>query len=172
MLHLISIVKTLEDTGKEVQQFPGQEIGRGVLAALCEGLLQNPAQKHHTKWGGVPQGTLVLHVGGELVEGLFDGRQITHLLQHRQVSGKLHSPAIGSGESVPRDISDLEMGDVGSVFFCHNFAPYSSNSPSIISLRYFPGSAMKSSHLAREWNSSCSMSRYHNFLSLGLHSSR
>ena len=49
---------------------------------------------------------------------------------------------------------------------------YSSNSPSIIPFRYRPGSAMKSSHLARGWNSSCSMSRYHSFLSLGLHSSR
>mgnify|MGYP002943034092 CR=1 FL=1 len=61
---------------------------------------------------------------------------------------------------------------VQKVYGCHGLAPYSSNSPSIIPFRYRPGSAMKSSHLARGWNSSCSMSRYHSFLSLGLHSSR
>src|SRR5699024_3793968 len=32
---------------------------------------------------------------------------------------------------------------------CHGCAPYSSNSPSIIPFRYRPGSAIKSSHLAR-----------------------
>ena len=67
----------------------------------------------------MPQGTLVLHVSGELIERLFDGRQITHLLQHRQVRRKIRPPAIGGGEPVPRDISDLEMGDVGSVLLCH-----------------------------------------------------
>src|SRR5699024_2833697 len=95
------------------------EMGCGVLPAVCEGLLQNSAQEHHAKGGSVPQGTLVLHVGGELIEGLFDGRQIPHLLQHSQVSGKLCPTAIGGGEPVPRDISDLEMGDVGSVLLCH-----------------------------------------------------
>ena len=75
------------------------------------------------KGGGVPQDTLVLHVGSELVEGLFDGRQIAHLLQHSQVSRKIRPPAIGGGEPMPRDIRDLEMGDVGSVFFCHVAAP-------------------------------------------------
>ena len=119
MFHLISIVEALEDAGKEVQQFPGQEMGRGVLPALCKGLLQNAAQEHHAEGGGVPQGALVLHIGGELVEGLFDGRQIAHLFQHRQVSGKIRPPAIGGGEPMPRDISDLEMGDVGSVLLCH-----------------------------------------------------
>ena len=61
--------------------------------------------------------------------------------------------------SLPLNTGSFEMGDVSSVFFCHRFAPHSSNSPSIIPFRYRPGSAMKSSHLARGWNSSCSMSR-------------
>src|SRR5699024_10736556 len=61
----------------------------------------------------------------------------------------------------------------GQLFQSHvAFSPYSSNSPSIIPLRYFPGSAMKSSHLARGWNSSCSISRYQSFLALGLHSNK
>ncbi len=67
----------------------------------------------------MPQGTLVLHVGGEFIEGLFDCLHILHLLQHRQMRGKVRPPAIGGGEPVPRDIRDLEMGDVGSVFLCH-----------------------------------------------------
>ena len=37
----------------------------------------------------------------------------------------------------------------GQLFHSHiAFSPYSSNSPSIIPLRYFPGSAINSSHLA------------------------
>ena len=72
MLHLISIMEALEDAGKEVQQLPGKEASRGVLAALHEGLLQNPVQEHRAEGGGVPQGALVLQVGGEHVEGLFD----------------------------------------------------------------------------------------------------
>ena len=115
----IYTVEALEDAGKEVQQFPGQEMGHGVLPALCEGFLQNPVQEHHAEGGSVPQGTLVLHVGGELIEGLFDCLYILHLLQHRQMRGKVRPPAIGGGEPVPRDIRDLEMGDIGSVFFCH-----------------------------------------------------
>ena len=71
----------------------------------------------------MPQSTLVLHVGGELIEGLFDGRQITHLLQHCQVCGKIRPPAIGGGEPVSRNIHDPEMSDVGSVFLCHVVAP-------------------------------------------------
>ena len=119
MFHLISIVEALEDAGEEVQQFPGQEMGCGVLPALCESLRQNSAQEHHAEGGRVPKGTLVLHVGGELIERLFDGRQIAQLLQHSQVGGKLRPPAIGGGEPVPRDIRDFEMGDIGSVFLCH-----------------------------------------------------
>ena len=67
----------------------------------------------------MPQGTLVLHVGGEFIEGLFDCLHILHLLQHRQMRGKVRPPAIGGSEPVPRDIRDLEMGDVGPVFLCH-----------------------------------------------------
>ena len=46
VFHLISIMETLEDAGEKVHQLPSQETGCRVLAALFEGLLQNPAQEH------------------------------------------------------------------------------------------------------------------------------
>ena len=94
-------------------------MGHRIPAALFECFAQNPAQEHHAERRGVPKGPLVLHVGGEFVEGFFDCLQITHLFQHRQVRRKIRPPAIGGGEPVPRDIRDLEMGDVDSVFLCH-----------------------------------------------------
>ncbi len=32
---------------------------------------------------------------------------------------KIRPSTIGGGESVPRDITDLKMSDIDSVFFCH-----------------------------------------------------
>ena len=135
VLHLIPIAKALEDAGKEVQQFPGQEMGHRIPAALFECFAQNPAQEHHAERRGVPKGPLVLHVGGELIERLFDGRQITHLFQHRKMLREVRSPAVCGGEPVPRDICDLEMGNVDSIFFCHVAASLSCCLPAVLLLQ-------------------------------------
>ena len=72
MFQFITIVEALGNTGEEVQQFPDQKMCHRVLTSFIQSLPQNSAQEHHTERGSVPEGALMLHIGGEGIEGAFN----------------------------------------------------------------------------------------------------